>query len=114
MFHLTREVRFAVNPLYDNPLARPPTNSYAGYPSLIGAGHYFELAITVGGELNPASNYLLNIKDVDQHVRRIAIPIVDDLVRHHPRRPGAGTMNGLFDLLKDAWAPVRLERLALA
>jgi 6-pyruvoyltetrahydropterin/6-carboxytetrahydropterin synthase len=113
MFRLTREVRFAINALDDEPLDRPPSNAYGGYPSLSGLGHYFSLAVTVGGDLNPTSNYLLNIKDIDQKVRKQAIPFLDDIVRHHPQRFGSGMLLDLFARLQSAWSPARLEKLGL-
>jgi 6-pyruvoyltetrahydropterin/6-carboxytetrahydropterin synthase len=112
MFRLTREVRFAVNaaPAPDD----PPTNSYAGYPSLNGLGHYFTLAATLAGEPDPDSHYLQNIKDVDRAVRRLAIPLVDQTIRHDHATFGAPLLNQLFDLLHSAWPPTTLERLSLA
>jgi 6-pyruvoyltetrahydropterin/6-carboxytetrahydropterin synthase len=115
MFRLTREVRFAINATDDGgALLRPPSNAYAGYPSLNGLGHYFTLAVTVAGDLNPASNYLLNIKDIDQEVRQRAIPLLDEVVRHHPERFGGTVLDDLFGRLETAWMPARLEKLSLA
>ena len=69
MFRLTREVRFAVNPVPDAQLAGKPANSYAGYPSLTGFGVFLACRVTLTGGLDPASNYLVNIKEVDEVVR---------------------------------------------
>jgi 6-pyruvoyltetrahydropterin/6-carboxytetrahydropterin synthase len=113
MFRLTREVRFAVN-LTAGASAGPPTNAYAGFPSLNGLGHYFTLAVTVAGDLDTDSSYLLNIKDIDQQVRRRAIPHVEDVVRHRPRSFGAATLPDLFAALNDAWPNARVESLRLA
>src|SRR2546423_48965 len=103
MFRLTREVRFAINHEQGDLFSRPPANSYAGYPSLAGLGHYFILAATVAGELQPRSNYLLNIKDIDQQVRKRAIPIFEQVIRQRPRDFGAPLMNDVFDQLETAW-----------
>ena len=72
MFRLTREVRFAVNDDddADDQLRRPPSNSYGGYPSLVGYGRFYSFAVTLAGELDPATGYLRNIKDIDDAVRR--------------------------------------------
>jgi 6-pyruvoyltetrahydropterin/6-carboxytetrahydropterin synthase len=113
MFRLSREVRFAVNAA-ESPGDRPVTNAYAGYPSLAGLGHYFSLVATVAGELNPASNYLLNIKDIDQAVRRVAIPLVDESVRGKGGRFGAPLLAELFDRLEHTWLGVKLEELVLS
>src|ERR1700712_3909080 len=71
MFRLTREVRFAINP--DGSLADSPApNGHAGFPPLLGLGHYFALDITFQGPLDPLSNYLINIKDIDHAARDTA------------------------------------------
>jgi 6-pyruvoyltetrahydropterin/6-carboxytetrahydropterin synthase len=115
MFRLTREVRFAINTAAGAPAPeRPPTNSYAGYPSLSGLGHYFTLAVTLAGDLDPDSHYLENIKQIDQTVRHLAIPFFDKTIRHAPSRFGAPLLAETFDLLKNAWPPARLECLKLS
>ncbi|HWE97512.1 MAG TPA: 6-carboxytetrahydropterin synthase [Tepidisphaeraceae bacterium] len=82
MFRLTREVRFAINPPPDDePSAHKPSNSYGGYPSLRGFGIFLTLQITVEGEPDGQSNYLLNIKEIDAVVRRDAIPFLTAIVR---------------------------------
>src|SRR5688572_9995124 len=91
MFRLTREVRFAVNDDgeggHDLQLRLPPANSYAGYPSLVGYGRFYTLAVTLAGELDPHTGYLRNIKDIDDAVRRHVIPGVraDVLGQKTPR-----------------------------
>jgi 6-pyruvoyltetrahydropterin/6-carboxytetrahydropterin synthase len=115
MFRLTREVRFAVNssPAAPGPDAAP-ANAYAGHPPITGLAHYFTLAVTVAGELDTDSSYLLNIKDIDQQVRRLAIPVVAGVVRERPGTFGHGTLVELFGVLKDAWSPARVEEIRLA
>jgi len=114
MFRLSREVRFAINTADDRTPDRPPTNSYAGYPSLSGLGHYFTLAVTLAGDLHPQSHYLENIKQIDQVVRRLAIPLFDRTIRQHPDRFGAPLLAETFDLLHNAWPPAMLEQLTLS
>jgi 6-pyruvoyltetrahydropterin/6-carboxytetrahydropterin synthase len=113
MFRLTREVRFAVNADADPSPDRPPTNSYAGYPSLSGLGHYFSLAVTLAGDVHPDSHYLENIKQIDQAVRRLAIPLFDRTVRHDHASFGAPLLAETFELLQNAWPPAHLDALAL-
>src|SRR5687768_6773007 len=89
MFRLTREVRFAINDgEFDEQLRHPPANSYAGYPSLVGDGRFYSLAVTLAGELDPATGYLRNIKDIDDAVRRRVIPAIRaDALGHNATRP---------------------------
>src|SRR5258706_5738240 len=114
MFRLTREGRFTTNAAEDRPLDRPATNSYAGYPSLNGLGHYFTLAVTLAGDLNPDSHYLENIKQIDQTVRQLAIPLFEQTVRHNPSRFGAPLLAETFDLVQNAWPPAKLASLTLS
>ncbi len=113
MFRLTREVRFAVNATPDAQLASRPTNSFGGYPSLTGAGQYFALQVSLAGELQPATSYLLNIKQVDDVVRREVVPIVGEHVRANRFGGGARTLLHVFDLLRRAFANASLDALTL-
>lgn len=116
MFRLSREVRFAINSVADDAraAAKSPANAYAGFPSINGLAHYFTLAVTVAGDLDRDSSYLLNIKDIDQQVRRLAIPLISDVVRTRPRVFGHGTLVELFGVLREAWSPARVEEVRLA
>ena len=112
MFRLTREVRFAVNSVPDQQLSASATNSFAGYPSLTGFGQYLTLSVTLRGELQPESSYLRNIKDVDNTVRRIAIPIVARKV--HEGQSPVTTLQEISGSLGDAWPGTFLEKLTLS
>ncbi|HZL37498.1 MAG TPA: 6-carboxytetrahydropterin synthase [Tepidisphaeraceae bacterium] len=113
MFRLTREVRFAVNPSDDGQLAGPPSNSFGGFPSLRGFGNYLALRLTLSGELESASNYLVNIKRIDAIARQHAIPYISANVRPDPQTPER-VVAGLLQRLADSWPGLRLEELALA
>jgi 6-pyruvoyltetrahydropterin/6-carboxytetrahydropterin synthase len=114
MFRLTREVRFAVNAAGDDPGEMAATNSYAGFPSLRGLGHYFALQVTLAGGLDPRSQYLRNIKEIDQVVRERAVPGVAAAVRGGTFGGGAGVVARLFDLLEHAWPGAALVGLRLS
>src|SRR4051794_33493844 len=116
MFRLTREVRFAVNAAPDGQLAGPASNSFGGFPTLTGAGQFFTLQVTLAGDLNPDSQYLLNIKDVDRAVREWAVPAIDRALRAGRFGGGAGVTRDLFDLLLHAWpsATAAVESLRLS
>jgi 6-pyruvoyltetrahydropterin/6-carboxytetrahydropterin synthase len=109
VFRLTREVRFAVNHAPDDQLASRPPNSFGGYPALTGAGQYFALQVTLAGELEPRTSYLLNIKQVDEAVRGKVIPFVTELIRASAFGGGAGAAEGAFKMLRDAFRPVEVE-----
>src|SRR6185503_13472538 len=103
MFRLTREVRFAVNHSSDDQEKHPPSNSYAGYPSLNNLGYFFTLRATIAGEVEPRSSYLANIKEIDRVLRENAIPRIADTIRRTPQRFGAAEFAALSLDMKDAW-----------
>jgi len=110
MFRLTRETRFAVNSAGE--IQHAVTNSHAGFPSLVGFGRYFALQITLAGELQPSTGYLRNIKEIDDVLRREAIPIVADSIRR--RADPIAVPIELFERLKSGWPGASLEKLQLS
>jgi 6-pyruvoyltetrahydropterin/6-carboxytetrahydropterin synthase len=111
MFRLSREVRFSVNSQADSQLSGRASNSYGGFPSLTGAGQYFSLAVTVAGELDGSSSYLLNIKDVDKAVRERVIPVMTQRVRSGKFGAGGNVVLEAFSILQKTWPNVRVEAL---
>ncbi len=114
MFRLTREVRFGINPEEAAPAARTPSNGFAGYPPLIGIGHYFTLEVTVVGDPSPETGCILNIKEIDQKVRELAIPTAVAFVRRGRLAGGAMLITCIYESLKDAWPEAKLHHLRLA
>jgi 6-pyruvoyltetrahydropterin/6-carboxytetrahydropterin synthase len=112
MFRLTREVRFAINDAEDPQLRGAPTNGHGGFPSLTGFGSYLSLGVTLSGPLDPVSNYLLNIKQIDATIRNRAIPAVAAAVHSTALTP-AQLLGQLFAKL-EAWPPLLLEELKLS
>jgi 6-pyruvoyltetrahydropterin/6-carboxytetrahydropterin synthase len=113
MLRLTREVRFAIDRDRDEQLAHRPTNSYGGFPSLRGFGTYLAIQVSVSGQVDPGSNYLLNIKHIDATVRERAIAFVEKAVRGPERKSPEQVVASLFDLLRAAWPNLRLDELRL-
>lgn len=114
MFRLTREVRFAVDAAGDADASS--ANNHAGAPPLRGVGQFFSLEITLQGELDPASSYLRNIKEIDQAARRLAVPLVADCVAPAFRGGRCDLprlMPTLFDRLQPAWPGATLEAIRL-
>src|SRR3954451_1087163 len=105
MFRLTREVRFAINDAREGDeqsLADRPTNSFAGFPSLTQIAPYLRLQITLEGDLHPRTQYLRNIKDIDDVVRREVIPRIMRLREEFPDAFAAIPANLLHEL-RGAW-----------
>ncbi len=78
MLKLCREVRFTIDPL----AAELPAviTGHSGNPCN-GTGYYFALQLTVAGNLDPQSQYLVNIRKIDQRVRDAAAPMLTEMIR---------------------------------
>lgn len=112
MFRLTREVRFAVNlPPHDSP-QNSPTNTYGGYPSLNGLGHFFSLQVTFAGQLDPATKFLQNIKMMDALVREKCIPLAERAVREKQSDP-TQLLRSMVDVMKNPAPGAALDTLKL-
>jgi 6-pyruvoyltetrahydropterin/6-carboxytetrahydropterin synthase len=111
MFNLTREVRFAINDPTDDQLHHPPTNSYGGYPSLNSLGRFFTVQVTLAGDLDPASQYVINIKQIDDAVRS-ELPQVQRMLSDSKSFTPAKLTKFFHDRLQQRWGD-RLQRVAL-
>ncbi|HEY2586392.1 MAG TPA: 6-carboxytetrahydropterin synthase [Tepidisphaeraceae bacterium] len=111
MIRLTREVRFAINGPADPQLGGRATNGYAGFPALVGFGPWMSLQVTLSGPLDPVSNYLINIKQIDTTVRELAIPRIAEAVLDGRTTPPQ--LMARLDAALAAWPPLMLEELKL-
>jgi 6-pyruvoyltetrahydropterin/6-carboxytetrahydropterin synthase len=104
---LRRTVRFAVNPGSD---ADRGSNGYAGVPSLVPWGRSFQVTVSCRGTPDPATGYLINIKSIDDAVRRALVPA---LGAHIERRADpASCLPDLLNLLQSR-LPVPVVALRL-
>src|SRR5687767_549982 len=117
MFRLTREVRFAIDLVADQPRPVEGYNGYAGKPPVTGIGQcYYSLDVTVAGEPDAETGYLLNIKTLDEAVRNEIVPLIKQSVRDGCRgghRGGGGLLVECHHLLAGSLAPLRLDGLEL-
>jgi 6-pyruvoyltetrahydropterin/6-carboxytetrahydropterin synthase len=111
MFHLTREVRFAINDPPDDQLHHSPNNSFGGYPSLNSLGRFFTVQVTLAGELDSASQYLINIKQIDEAVRG-ELPSVYSMLRDPKSATPAKLAMFFHDRLQKRWGD-QLQRVTL-
>ena len=114
MFQLTREVRFAVNIDPDWQLDSPPTNTFGGFPSLIGLGHFYSLAVTLAGQTDPHTGCLVDIKHVDAIVRQRVIPLMSKSIRQGRGGGGGLVLGQIYQILERAFGGLSLDRLELA
>jgi 6-pyruvoyltetrahydropterin/6-carboxytetrahydropterin synthase len=113
MFRLTREVRFAVAPDEVDAAPEASANGFAGVPPLTGLGYFFCIQATVAGDLDPASNYLLNIREIDGVIRRSAVPLFRRAIDQRRFGGGASVLVELFERVRHAWPGRSLECLRL-
>lgn len=90
MVDLIRTVRFCIAE-GQGPAggSEPAYNTFAGYPSMRGLGRYYELDVECRGKVEPASGYFLNIKTIDQAVRRHGVPLIERACRETPEKDPA-------------------------
>jgi 6-pyruvoyltetrahydropterin/6-carboxytetrahydropterin synthase len=83
MVELTRTVRFSVNDGAAS-LGEPAHNSFAAAPPMSGLGRHYELDVRCRGQVDPATGYCINIKDIDRAVRSAAIPAIAAACKRGP------------------------------
>ncbi len=118
MVRLGRLVRFSVNPFLDR--LSLGFNSYASKPAAEGLSLFLELAVELVGPPQPDTGLLVNVSDIDQAVRRHAVPVFLERIGEHLRRGehiGLPRLASLLDAagehLRDKFGPARVARLAL-
>src|SRR5947208_9774903 len=102
MFRLTREVRFAIHAGRDRQLDGPASNSYGGYPSITGLAVYYSVRVTLGGDVARQSQYLVNIKDVDDAVRQYLRTAKWSLA--HPLLAPERLLRDIYQTMVQRWA----------
>ena len=83
-------MRFAINPAQVRANTQEPgRNGFGGVPPVRGLGRHYSVEVTCRGELDRATGYLVNIKDIDQAVRAAIIPRITDACDRGPEvEPG--------------------------
>ena len=87
-------------------------NGHAGVPPLTGLGRHFALRVTLRGELDPASQYLVNIKRIDDVVRDRGIATVTAAVEEQTAPPALAAE--LFARLRDGWGTANVDAISLS
>jgi len=54
----------------------PPTNSFAGFPTMSGLGAHYELDVRCRAPVDPVTGYSLNIRHIDHAARTTIIPAI--------------------------------------
>ncbi|MEI7766614.1 MAG: 6-carboxytetrahydropterin synthase [Phycisphaerae bacterium] len=107
---LSREIRFGL-PLV---MATGATNAYAAHPPLEGLGAFVALTLQVTGPIQPQTGMLVNIRELDDAARRVALPIIDAHFRAHPGGPAEALLLSLPAPLQAYLPELKLVALKLA
>lgn len=110
MFKLCREVRFTIDPKAGDVFA-----VISGHSGNVcnGAGYYFALQLTVAGNLDPQSQYLVNIRKIDLRVRVEAVPVLGEMIRSG-RFTGCRAVTAIADRLASGWDDAALVSVRLS
>jgi len=101
MHKLARQVRFSINPfLAEN---NEGFNSYASRPAGEGLSIFLELSVEVIGKVEPATGFVVNVTDIDNNVRKFAVPIFKEKIQQDFRRAQHVGLFELAELLKSTW-----------
>jgi len=101
MHKLARQVRFSINPfLKEN---NEGFNSYASRPAGEGLSIFLELSVEVIGEVEPATGFVVNVTDIDNNVRKFAVPIFTEKIQQDFRLAQYVGLFELAELLKSTW-----------
>jgi 6-pyruvoyltetrahydropterin/6-carboxytetrahydropterin synthase len=112
MFELTREVRLVL-PTREDVAIGAAVNGHAGFPNLDEFGSFVTVQITLAGEPNPTSGYLVNIKEIDSVVRSVGLDFLFRSTRIE--RTGCGMMaKGLYIMLLPYWSNLARVRVGLS
>ena len=101
MHKLTRQVRFSINPF----LAEKSEgfNSYASRPAGDGLSIFLELSVEVIGKVEPATGFVVNVTDIDNNVRKFAVPVFAEQIKQDFRRAQHIGFFALAELLRSTW-----------
>jgi 6-pyruvoyltetrahydropterin/6-carboxytetrahydropterin synthase len=119
MHELARHVRFSINPFL--PEDRCGFNTFASEPAGEGLSIFFELSVTLTGQVEPATGFVANVLDIDKKVRKYVVPIFSTRLRSDFGRSRHVGFVQITELLKSAWGQLadkfgkaRLSKLTLA
>jgi 6-pyruvoyl-tetrahydropterin synthase len=109
MFRLTREIRFSLSPEASPHIP----NSHAGHPQLTTPAPWLRAQLTFESELDPQSQYVLDIKQIDQTFRAQALPLLQQRHAQATLRYDAALLAALHEALQPHYPTARLAKLTL-
>jgi 6-pyruvoyltetrahydropterin/6-carboxytetrahydropterin synthase len=92
MLQLSRTVRFCVNTPGRSASTDAGHNTFAAYPSMQGLGRHYELVIACRGEVDAATGYFVNIKQIDGAARTTIVQAITRACLEQPQAEPAGVL----------------------
>src|SRR5882724_10096629 len=79
MIYLTRKAEFSASHYYHNPEFTPEENQrvFGKCSNLNGHGHNYTLEVTVKGEVNPKTGFVVDLKDLKETMNREVVYAMD-------------------------------------
>jgi len=79
MVYLTRKAEFSASHYYNNPEFTPEENTriFGKCNNPHGHGHNYTLEVTVKGEIDPRSGFVVDLKELKEIMNREVIEVVD-------------------------------------
>ncbi len=104
MLEISRRVRFCVSPTVDEATqsGMGRFNTFAGWPTMLGIGAYYELIVRCRGEADPSSGFIANISVLDKAVREQALPVISRVVRERTSVSPGQVLRDVLPKLQEA------------
>jgi 6-pyruvoyltetrahydropterin/6-carboxytetrahydropterin synthase len=102
MHKLARQIKFAVNPFADS--VQIGANSYCAKPTTNALGIYLALWVELESRVNPDTDFVVNVVDIDRVVRDNAVKIFDNFVKQKFIAKQEITIEHIAGLLSEAWS----------
>jgi 6-pyruvoyltetrahydropterin/6-carboxytetrahydropterin synthase len=99
VYELSREIRFAVEPFSNGRL--DGGNSYCCKPGSEGLGVFLCLRVTLSGELDDRTGFVVNVSDVDSAFREKAVGIFEDGIRVSYAAGNGVNFGNLYEMIKE-------------
>jgi 6-pyruvoyltetrahydropterin/6-carboxytetrahydropterin synthase len=79
MVYLTRKAEFSASHFYHNPALSPAENKriFGKCNNPNGHGHNYTLEVTVKGDVNPRSGFVVDLKDLKEIMSREVLDVLD-------------------------------------
>ena len=104
MHELSRQVRFSVNPFFDQQIEGD--NVYCSKPCGEGLSLFFTLWVQLAGPVDQDTGFVVNVVDIDKSVRKIIVPLFTDKMKHFMQCQRHMPISQIARLIADCIVPL--------